>query len=253
MYSDKKIIIADLDGTLSLSKAQMDPEMSEIISELLGYKDFAVISGGGYPQFQKQFVSGLTCPAERLSRLYLFPTCATAFYRFVDGKWSPVYAETLSAYEKAKIMGAFDTALRRAGFQTPERLYGVLLEDRGTQITFSAYGSTAPLELKSAWDPDRTKRSAIRGYLMALLPEFEVAVAGTTSIDVTRKGIDKAYGVRKIKEILGYPYEQMLFLGDMLMEGGNDYPVKREGVDCISVSGPEEAKLVLKRIINESK
>jgi phosphomannomutase len=253
LYSSKKIIIADLDGTLSKSKTQMDGEMSGLLGELLKYKDFAVISGGSYPQFQKQFISGLSCPKERLGRLYLFPTCATSLYRFIEGKWTASYAEILSNEEKAKITGAFDAALKGAGYKRPQKVYGALMDDRGTQITFSACGSDAPLEVKSVWDPDRKKRMVIRAYLMGLLPEFEITLGGTTSIDVTRKGIDKRYGIRKIRQIFGYSYDQMLFLGDAIVEGGNDYPVKQEGIDCINVSGPEETKQILKKIIEESK
>ncbi len=252
MYSNKKIIIADLDGTLSRSKTQMDSEMSGILAELLKYKDFAVISGGSYAQFQKQFIGGLACPPERLARLYLFPTCATSLYRFANGKWSPAYSESLSADEKTRIKLFFTTALRKAGFQKPEKVYGELIEDRGTQITFSAFGGDAPLELKHVWDPDRKRRMAIRGFLMELLPEFEITIGGTTSIDVTRKGIDKRYGIRKIKELLGYSYGQMFFLGDAIVEGGNDYPVKQEGIEYVNVSGPEETKLILRAIIRES-
>lgn len=253
MYSDKKIIIADLDGTLSQSKTTMDPEMSGIIVELLMTRAFAVISGGGYPQFQKQFLSGLSCPQERLSRLYLFPTCATSFYRFENRNWVNVYSETLSQKEKERIISAFAAALDMAGFKKPEKLYGEMIEDRGTQITFSAFGNSAPLEIKSGWDPERKKRMVIREHLVALLPDFEVTIGGATSIDVTRKGIDKAYGIRKIRSLLGYSYSQMLFLGDAIFEGGNDYPVKREGVESINVSGPEETKQILSAIITESK
>ncbi|MDE1855743.1 MAG: HAD-IIB family hydrolase [Candidatus Micrarchaeota archaeon] len=252
-YRAKKIVIADLDGTLAPSKSRMDSEMSSLIVELLEYKDFAVISGGRFEQFQKQFVSGLENRPERFSRLYLLPTCATAFYKFEEGEWQKVYSEDLSSEQKVRIMQAFETALRQAGYQKPEKVYGQILEDRGTQITFSANGQEAPLELKTAWDPDQKKRLLIKSYLDKLLPEFEIRVGGTNSIDVTKKGIDKAYGIRKIESYFGYKIGEMLFLGDALFDGGNDYPVKQVGVDSIQVSGPEDTKKILRDIIAVSK
>ncbi len=252
-YARKRIVIADMDGTLTPSKSMVEPSMVKLITTLLNYKDFAVIGGGRYSQFQNQFVAGLPSNSAAFSRLYLFPTCATTFYRFVDGQWKQIYTENLSADERAKIMQAFDTALVEAGFKRPERLFGEMIEDRGTQVTFSAFGQLAPHELKNEWDPDAQKRLNIIKYLEKLIPEFEIRVGGATSIDVTKKGIDKAYGIKKINEILGYAFDEMMFIGDALFEGGNDYPVKRTGVECIQVKGPQDTEKILKEIIESSK
>ncbi|MDE1846170.1 MAG: HAD-IIB family hydrolase [Candidatus Micrarchaeota archaeon] len=252
-YTKKKIVIADLDGTLAPSKSTMDKEMSSLIIELLKYKDFAVISGGKYLQFEKQFLTGLENRPERFARLYLFPTCATSFYRFHDSKWTNVYAENLDSYQKVKIIQSFEIALKQAGIEKPEKIYGQQIEDRGSQITFSATGQETPLEIKQKWDPDQKKRLLIKSYLDKLIPEFEVRVGGTNSIDVTKKGIDKAYGIRKIEENFGYKVEEMVFVGDALFPGGNDYPVKQAGVDSISVAGPEETKRIFREIIDSCK
>lgn len=252
-YSTKKIIVADMDGTLTPSKSMVQPSMVSLLTELLNYKDFAVIGGGRYSQFQKQFVEGLPSDSKAFSRLYLFPTCATTFYRFVNGTWVQIYAENLSPEEGAKIKKAFEKALNEAGYKKPEYAYGEIIENRGTQVTFSALGQQAPIEFKSTWDPDAKKRQLIKSYLEKLIPEFEINLGGMTSIDVTHKGIDKAYGIRKIKEYLHYDIDEMLFLGDALFEGGNDYPVKSTGVDCIKVNGPEDTEEILSEIIQGCK
>lgn len=245
----KKIIVADMDGTLTESKCDLERDMSEVISRLLEHKELAVIGGGSYMQFRKQFVPYLVCPPALLSRLYLFPTCATTFYRYEKGEWQNVYSENLSLSEKAKIFEAFDVALKKAGYQKPERPYGEIIEDRETQITFSALGQQAPPAIKKEWDPDFAKRKQIRGYIEELIPEFEITVAGGTSIDVTRKGIDKGYGVRKIMEYMHYKKEDILFVGDAIFEGGNDYPAVRTGVDYVKVGGPKDAMQLFSMII----
>jgi hydroxymethylpyrimidine pyrophosphatase-like HAD family hydrolase len=81
------------------------------------------------------------------------------------------------------------------------------------------------------------------------LPNLEVRAAGFTSIDVTRKGIDKAYGIRQIQKQLHVPVKKMLFIGDAIFPGGNDYAVVRTGVDYIPVKGPEETKRIIKKLI----
>ena len=251
-YLKIKIVVTDLDGTLAPSKAAMDDDMAEIICRLLSLKDMAVVGGGFYSQFQKQLIGSLKCPAEKLGRLYLFPTNATAFYRFGDQGWYKVYSEDLSEEQKRLIYSAFPKAIELAGFKNPEKLFGNQLEDRGTQITFSALGQEAPLELKSAWDPDQKKRMAIKQQLDKLLNGFEIRLGGTTSIDITKAGIDKAYAISKITEIFGYSKQEMVFIGDALYVGGNDYAVKLAGVESISTSGPEETKSLLRGIINSS-
>jgi hypothetical protein len=245
----KRLIVCDLDGTLTESKTDMEPKMSEVMVELLKCKEIAVIGGQWYPRFQEQFVRHLKCPPALLERLYLFPTCGSAFYRYKEGAWAEVYAEKLTDSEKRKIMDAFAIALPKAGYVKPEVTYGDILEDRIQEIAFSAFGQRTPVPIKRAWDPDGAKRQAIRRYLIELIPEFEVNVSGMTTIDVTRKGIDKAYGIRKITEYLKYSIDEMLFIGDALFDGGNDYPVKKSGVDCIMVGGPADTINIFSKIV----
>src|SRR3989344_5863668 len=105
------------------------------------------------------------------------------------------------------------------------------------QITMSALGQNAPVELKKLWDPNQDKRRKLKAVLDKYLKDFEVRMGGTTSIDVSRKGIDKAYGINKIEDILRINKSEMVFIGDALYEGGNDYPVIATGVKCIKING----------------
>jgi HAD superfamily hydrolase (TIGR01484 family) len=130
-----------------------------------------------------------------------------------------------------------------------EATWGAQVEDRGSQITFSALGQSAPLDEKKMWDPDFTKRQKIKAILDSLIPEFSVRLGGTTSVDVTKPGIDKAYGIRKLRDTLGIGIDEMLFIGDALFPGGNDYPAKEAGAESIQVRDPSESKCVIQAII----
>lgn len=242
----KKLIVFDLDGTLAESKSSLDSKMSALLHELLGVAKVAVISGGGWAQFEKQLLSNLPYD-ERLVNLSLLPTCGTKFFRYT-GDWKQLYSEDLTACEKAKITSSLQKAVAAAGFN-PEKVWGEVIEDRGSQITFSALGQQAPLEEKDKWDPDFTKRRKIKAILDTLIPEFSVRMGGTTSIDVTKPGIDKAYGIGKLRDILGISLEEMIYIGDALFPGGNDYPAEQTGVVCIPVRGPQETKPVTEAII----
>ena len=85
------------------------------------------------------------------------------------------------------------------------------------------------------------KRREIKAVLEKKIPEFEIRMGGMTSIDITRKGIDKAYAIQKIKSIMGVLDEDIIFVGDALYKGGNDSSVKKTEVDFIQEDGPLEA------------
>ena len=240
------LALFDLDGTLAESKSPIDPEMTVLLTSLLETVQVAVISGGDWPQFQQQLLVNLP-PQSRLTNLSILPTTGTKFFRYVSD-WEKLYSEDLSDDEKEKIVGALNQAMQSSD-SVNARIWGQQIEDRGTQITLSALGQQAPLEAKKQWDPDFAKRKAMQTRLESLIPEFNVRLGGTTSVDVTKHGIDKAYGINKLRDILGIAIEEMIFVGDALFPGGNDYPAKEAGVVSIQVRDPDESKRVIEAIL----
>jgi phosphomannomutase len=91
-----------------------------------------------------------------------------------------------------------------------------------------------------AWDPTGSKKTALRDAVAARIPDLEVRSGGSTSVDITHRGIDKAYGMTKLAEQTGIALGDMLFVGDRLDEAGNDYPVLALGVPCRAVEGWEQ-------------
>jgi phosphomannomutase len=230
------LVAFDLDDTLAPSKSSLPPRMAALFAELLAVVQVCVISGGQFGQFESQLIAGLPPRATPLfGRLHLLPTCGTQYYRYEDG-WRQQYAENLTAAQKASALSVVETCAKQLGLWE-SHTWGPILEDRGSQITFSALGQDAPVDAKKAWDPRGTKKEALRSAAAALLPELEVRSGGSTSIDITRKGIDKAYGMRKLADLTHIPIDRMVFVGDRLDEGGNDYPVKATGVRTYAVAG----------------
>jgi phosphomannomutase len=206
----------------------------------------AVISGGDWQQFEDQVLAHLGHD-ERLQNLSILPTCGTRFYRYAN-HWELLYAEDFAAAERAKILDALQRTIGRAG-ERPQRVWGEVIEDRGSQITFSALGQLAPLEEKEKWDPDFAKRKQMAAALEQLIPEFSVHLGGATSIDITQHGIDKGYGIRKLRDVLRIEIHEMIYIGDALFPGGNDFPAKEAGALSIQVKDPHETKRVIEAII----
>ena len=242
----KKLIVFDLDGTLAESKSSLDTEMASLLHDLLGIVKVAIISGGGWPQFEKQILSNLSAD-ERLNNLSLLPTCGTQFYQY-KGTWEKIYSEDFNQEEKTKIINELKNSLNTVDFDI-NQIWGDEIEDRGSQITYSALGQQAPIEEKTKWDPDFAKRKKIQEILSESIPEFSVHLGGTTSVDITKPGIDKGYGIMKLRDKLDIKIEEMIFIGDAIFPGGNDYPAKESGVASIRINSPEESKRVIETIV----
>lgn len=242
----KSLMVFDLDGTLAKSKSPLETDMADLLEKLMAVMKVAVISGGAWAQFEKQLLANLP-QDDRLKQLSLLPTSGTKFLHY-DGHWTQLYAENFTPDDKTKIIDALNKALDESGLR-PERHWGEVIEDRDSQITMSALGQEAPLEVKSAWDPDFEKRKKIKAILAPLIPGFSVGMGGASSIDVTRPGVDKAYGLHKLEEVLGVPIKEMIFVGDALFPGGNDEPARKTGATCIKVRDPEETGRVIEAVI----
>jgi phosphomannomutase len=210
----KKVIAFDLDGTLAPSKSSLPDRMSDALSGLLDHFEVCVISGGKFGQFQSQLLDNLKASPEQLERLHLMPTCGTQYYHYDVAKkeWKRVYAELIDEADKKRIADALERGFEELGYKAA-KTYGPAVEDRESQITYSVLGQDIVSELGEA-------------------------------------GIDKAYGMDKLMELLQVGKDDLLFIGDRLQEGGNDYPVKAMGIDSLEVSRWEDTALVIEGILH---
>ena len=243
----KQLIAFDLDGTLAESKQPIGAEMAGLMKDLLEVAKVSVISGGDWPQFDTQVARRMPTGA-RLENLFLMPTTGSKLYHFENGAWKQVYAEIFSPEEHDRILTALETAVKACGFDK-EQTWGEQIEDRGSQITFSALGQQAPLEAKKAWDPDISKRKRLQATLEEDLADLSVKVGGSTSIDITRQNVDKAYAVERLIEHSRVVGDAILFLGDAIYPGGNDDPVRAAGIDVVAVRDVKETGNVVRGII----
>lgn len=237
---DVRIVAFDLDDTLAASKSPVQPDMARALADLLAERPVCIISGGRFEQFQTQVLDNLPADANR-ANLHLMPTCGTRYLVWDGAGYREVYAHDLADDDKQAAIDSLERHAKELGlWEADDTVNGDRIEDRGSQITFSALGQKASVADKHAWDPDGSKRAALREAVAADVPQLEVRAGGSTSIDITAKGIDKAHGMRELEKQTGIPQANMLFIGDRLVPGGNDYPVKEMGIACIAVEGPAD-------------
>ena len=237
-----RLLAFDLDDTLAPSKSRAPEVIVQELTRLLKLTPIAVISGGNFEQFSTQLIDPLreylakADAPDLLGELHLLPTCGTRYYLHDGAAWQAKYEENLPFADRALAAQTLEAEAKRLGLWEA-LVWGNIIEDRGSQVTFSALGQRAPVEAKELWDPSGTKKNALREAVAAKLPHLEVRSGGSTSVDITLKGIDKAYGMQKLAEQTGIALSDMLFVGDRLDPDGNDYPVKQLGVRCHEVTG----------------
>jgi HAD superfamily hydrolase (TIGR01484 family) len=241
----KQVIIFSLNGTLTNNGQSIDSETSRLLTELLASKKVAITSGCGIARFEVQLLKGFGVNPDRFSNLFLLPVSGTKLLTW-KGVWTETYSEHLSPQQKEEVMTALNLVLRKIGWTQPAISYGSIVQDRGSQITFSGLGENAPTELKVNWDPIRELRGRIVTELQMKIPNYDIRIGGLTSIDITKRGVNKGYGIRKLEELLKLQAEAMIFVGDAIFSGGNDFPIKATGIDCIPVKSATETKELLK-------
>ena len=243
--SKKKLFIFDLDGTLTESKSRITPKMAGLLELLLADKKVAVISGGKFNQFKKQLLAGSKISKRAYSNLTAFPTNSTSHYVFKNNKWVKMYEEKLSLKAISEIINSLKELQKSSIYVKPQQAYGKMIENRGTQISFSATGQSAPLVVKRMWNKFSNSRAEYINFLKKKLKNFAIKSAGLTSIDINHKGIDKSYGVKKILKELNIRKTDAVFIGDAFYSGGNDAPARKAGIDCIPVSGPKDTEKII--------
>ncbi len=243
-----RAIVFDLDGTLAESKQRVEADTGLLIAELLKHMPVAIMSGGSYGQFETQFFPALPIEVP-LNNLYIFPTNAAACFVYRGG-WKPQYDHSYSETERAEVHQAIEAAMRELSIPAPETTYGDIVQDRGAQITYSAVGQQAPVAAKQAWAAAHNEdRKKLRDVIAKKLLNYSVSTGGITSIDITPKGVNKAYGVERFAELTKISLPEMLYVGDALEEGGNDSMVIGTGIHTHQVFGPEESVALIRDIL----
>ena len=233
-----RLIAFDLDNTLAVSKQPMKPDMTVRIEALTELMPVAIVTGGGRELVISQVLDVLG-PRADLSNLHVMPAGGSSYYRWREGAWRLEYERTLSARDRDAAILSLTQRARELGMW-PEHPWGEPIEDRGSQITFSALGQLAPIEAKEAWDPTNEKKNRLARAVAADLPHLEVRPGGASSVDISEKNVDKSFAVRELADILGITVAQIVFVGDRMDPDGNDYPAAKAGTRAVKVTCPND-------------
>ena len=248
----KKVLAFDIDQTLNVAKTPIPDEIADLLVKCLDHFEICPISGQKFDQFLIQIVNRLPHPTpEQLSHLHLFVAQGTQYYRYRNNDWELVYNYPLTDEQVQKISHTIQTAAEELGYWEADKLKDgdEIIENRLSQVTFSALGQHAGTEEKYAWDPDCKKREQIVKRCKELAPEFDYEIGGTTSINAITPGMNKVFGMTHLMEELKVEKKDILYFGDMTQPGGNDYPVVQMGIETITVRNHEDTAYALRGIL----
>jgi len=244
-------LIFDLDGTLSISKQPLSKEIAELLGKATNQINIVVITGGMFEQIKKQVINQMSDDSD-LNNLYILPTSGSSMRKYnpLRDSWDEVYSHKLNDEQKERVISSIKEALEKASFSIDNsELAGPQIEDRESQVTFSALGQKQLPDIKATWDPERTKRKELLSLLEHLEDEFDVKLGGSTSIDVTLKGIDKAFGINEFYAHTNLDIKNGLFVGDQIIPGGNDFPATKTGIDTLDTTGPEKTINIINSVL----
>lgn len=243
-----RAVFFDLDDTLAESFHVPSPQALAGVGKLLEYVPVSIISGATFLRMHTQFLSTLESHAHA-DRLYVFPTSAAQAYRFSSGAWEQLYDLALDEEARTRIKKAIAEEVHSLEVLHGIAHYGEQTVDKGSQIAYTHVGVDAPKAVKDSWDPDGSKRALLWKALKRALPEFEVLMGGVTTIDITRKDVNKSHGVLWLSKKLAIPVQEMLYVGDALYPGGNDAVVIPTGIQTREVSGPAETEKIIDELL----
>ncbi|HWP61785.1 MAG TPA: HAD-IIB family hydrolase [Candidatus Paceibacterota bacterium] len=241
-------VFFDLDDTLALTFESPSVQMIDKLIEVLALMPLAIITGRDFPWMARDFLPQIT-QRGRSEGLYVFPEGAAQGLQWYGAKWQELYGESLSEEDRERIKKAILESVEETGILKDMPVFGERFVQKRAMVAFAALGYDVPADLKYSWDPGNLRRSKLRDAIAAKLPEFDVLMGGATSTDVTKKGVNKSYGVNWLSKHLNIPASEMLYVGDALFPGGNDFVVIETGIQTRITKGPAETLGIIDELL----
>lgn len=224
--------VFDVDGTLTPSRGKIDPQFEAWFSNFIEKEKVYLVTGSDYPKTAEQLGNEI---CESVVTVY---NCQGNDVWFKGKRVNS--KEFTPPKELYDLMNGW---LQASGF--PLRT-GTHIEERRGMINFSIVGRGATKEQRAEyvlWDKEHRERESIAYQINCDFDDITATIGGETGIDIHRTGGNKAQILEDFNED-----DHVIFFGDAMYEGGNDYPLanaNKKGTNH-QVSGWEETWEILK-------
>lgn len=230
-----KHIIFDLDGTLTESRTVITDEMTFALRSLEETHDVVIISGAQKLQMLKQI------PWLDDSSFTIMGQSGNDVTRFRE-----LIFRNILSFEDIRVVFSHLEKLHE-GYGIDNGVDVDSVEMRGGQISWSPVGHNAPKKIKTDYDPDGAKRREMLNKFPFNNENMMVRIGGTTCLDYTKVGFGKKGNLERLFDLNGWKFEDSVYIGDQIYEGGNDKEVE-DIMLAIPINGPMQTLDVIKKI-----
>ena len=245
-----KVFLSDNDGTLTVARKPIRGEMAKTMVEFANTFKFAIVTGSPYKDMVEQM------PPELLHNPNIDYWCCMGNILYNCGK---ELHNSRNSIDFDKFNPIMQDILKNCPIQYHKSFPRHHEINANCAINFTMLGrpevgepSLEDRQEYVQWDSQNGQRKWIIDNLVEQHPEYNFTYGGQISVDIVKKGCDKAQVVKHYKD----KYD-IVYFGDRIYKRGNDNSIAHEVVDCggsiYSVSGPEETMRIMQRLIQEEK
>ena len=227
------VYVFDMDGTLTPPRLAMTADFAARFHAWQTSHLNFIATGSDYAKVQEQLPSHV---------INAFTGIYCSMGNLLKAQEKIVYQNTFQAdpalFEKLEFYRQHTTY--------PGPLFPNYIEPRIGMVNFSVLGRDCPYaerEKYTAWDKTTHEREQIKEELSRLFPQYDIAVGGSISMDITPKGRGKGQIATHLRH--SYPKEKIIFFGDKTFSGGNDYELacalrQLPNTQVVQVTHPQE-------------
>ena len=224
LRAQKKLLVFDLDGTLSNHRTPMPEESRELLDKLAAKGYHLVMCGAGNV-------------ARVFNQMGNYPIDLIGNYGMMHAKVENgelvVTKQVVADVDKEFFLRETNRLREKYGYT---EYAGEPIEWHPSgMVTFALIGTKAKREDKHVFDPDRAKRRIMYPEVLEIFKDYTVFIGGSTSFDIVAKQYNKYDATMEYAKMHGYTKEQVLFMGDDMGDGGGDSHVRLGGMDYIHV------------------
>ncbi|KAI0044761.1 eukaryotic phosphomannomutase [Auriscalpium vulgare] len=241
-----KLVLFDVDGTLTLARQLVSPEMAALLRELRAKLAIGFVGGSDLVKITEQ----LQAPGTNVLDDFDFAFAENGLTAFKAGK--PIESQSFIKFvgeERYKKLVNFilhyiadiDIPIKR----------GTFVEFRNGMINVSPIGRNATIQERldfQAYDKIHGIRAAFVKVLQEKFADYGLtySIGGQISFDVFPHGWDKTFALRHVE---AEGFEEIHFFGDKTYQGGNDWEIFSDPRTIgHSVSNPDDTYRQLKAL-----
>ncbi|PBK99356.1 eukaryotic phosphomannomutase [Armillaria gallica] len=242
----KKLLLFDVDETLSHARQPASPEMIQVLRELRKKSVIGFVGGSDLVKISEQLSVHGSNALEDFD--YAFAENGLTAYKLGGALQSQSFIKYLGEDNYKKLVNFILHYL--ADMDVPVKR-GTFVEFRNGMVNISPIGRNATKEERNefeAYDKIHGLRAAFVKVLQEKFADYDLtfSIGGQISFDVFPRGWDKTYALRHVED---EGFEEIHFFGDKTYKGGNDYEIFADPRTIgHTVAGPLDTIRVLKEL-----